>query len=235
MSTRQEIKDAIQENLKDHLHGPITVEQKMDLLVTRIAAGIRMPDKTLSPPLPDLSSSGTVDTATTAAYKALPSTYQRNVFMVADSNEAMISPPVQGDYYNYQAFLDQAAKKDLSSAGSIIVACVLGSNLYYQPIRATSEELTVYFYRKPVDMAKKSTEPDGIPLPFQMDLLFNGICADVFGSKIGNEVKPDVRFPDMAFSKHRWHIAEFYRAMDEMIGFIPPADGVLPYFQPGID
>lgn len=239
MSTRQEIEDAIQENLKDHLRGPFDIRGRINRMVTRIAAGIRMPDGTLSPPLPDLSISGTVTTATDAAYKALPVTagaaYQRNVWMVHDSNEAMISPPTHGDYYDYQAFLEQAAKKDLSSVGSVIVACVLGANLYYQAIPASAEALVAYFYRKPVDMATDDATPDGIPLPFQFDLLFHGVCADVFGDAIGNEIKESVQYPDKAFSKHRRHTAEFYRTMTEMIGFVPPADGVLPYFQPGID
>ena len=83
--------------------------------------------------------------------------------------------PVRGgNYYNFMLFMNQATKKDLSSSGDVDIVCVKGSRLYYQSIPSASVNLTVMFYRKPVDMALVTDTPDGIPSQFNLNYQASG-------------------------------------------------------------
>ena len=181
--------------------------------VKAIAAGIRMPDGQISPPLPDLYDSDTVATATDAAYKALPSDYQRNLFMVADSTGNQIYPPKGGDYYSFALFLRQAGKKDFSQTGSVSVVCVKGSNLYYQGIPASSKNLTVHFYRAPVDMSDDADTVDGLPDHLATRLIKHFVAKEIFGE--GLEDSDESRGAGV-----KYHTAKFFEAMRDLIDFV---------------
>lgn len=182
---------------------------RMNVAVSAIAGGIRLPDGRFSPPLPDLFISSTVAT-TVNAYADLPATYQRNVFYVADSSGDRILPPPGGDYYDFMLFLNHIQKKDLSEAGSIYRVCIKGKKIYYQGVPSESENLTVMHYRKPVDMEETSDEPDGIPEQYQIPLIKHYVCRSIFGDILEGSRK----------GRFIYHDNQFNEAMIELIDFI---------------
>ena len=194
--------------------------------VTAISAGIRMPNGQISPPLPELYDSDTVSTDTEAAYKAMPSDYQRNLFMVADENGHQIYPPRGGSYYDFALFLKHASKKDLTQAGSISSVCLKGNNLYYQGIPSAAYDLTVMFYRAPVDMALDASMVDGIPDQFATRLIKHYVCKEIFGS----DVEDGEDSQGKGFS---YHTARFYEVMQDFVDFIGLPDAVPEYYGSG--
>jgi len=189
------------------------IADRINDAVTAIAAGIRMPDGMISPPLPDLYDFDTVATSTSNPYASLPSDYQRHLFMVVDETGYQVYPPKGGDYYAFALFLKQAVKKDLSQAGSVFVACVKGSRLYYQGIPSTSKDLTVHFYRKPIAMSDDADTVDGIPDHLQKRLIQHYVAKEVFGEGIEDG-------EDSRGTGHKYHVARFYEAMTDLIDFI---------------
>jgi len=213
---RDEITAVVQSDLLNPAYLVTTLDNRINRAVSSIAAGIRMPNGQISPPLPDLYSSGTVATATDAAYKALPATYQRNVFMIADDSNDKILPVSGGSYYDFMLFLDSVTEKDLSETGSIYRVAIKGSNLYYQGIPSSSEDLTVHFYRKPVDMSADSDTPDGLPDHLQYRLIKHAVVMDIFA----DDLKEDFKSAQLRELKIKYHIEAFYSAMADLVDFI---------------
>lgn len=193
----------------DAILGGDDILPRMNEAVSAIAGGLRLPDRRFSPPLPALFTSDTVAT-TVNAYADLPTTYQRNVFYVADSSGERILPPSGGDYYDFMLFLKHIQKKDLSEVGSVYRVCVKGRKLYYQGIPSESVNLNVMSYRKPVDMEGTDDEPDGIPEQFQIPLIKHYVCRDVFGDLLEGSKK----------GRFNYHDDRFNRTMIELIDFI---------------
>jgi len=221
MATLLQLQTAILDISKNHYiqtDSDITLASRINAAVTAIAAGIRMPNGQISPPLPDLFTTLTVATATDAAYKTLGATYQRGVFKVIDSSGDQIAYPSGGDYYAFTLFLNRLQKKDMTESGSIYICAVKGTNLYYQGIPSVSENLTVYAYRKPVDMSANSDTPDGIPDHLQTRLIKHYV-----GKELANEMV------DGLADKQVYHQNEFYRTMNELIDFIG-IDGEPEYY-----
>jgi len=211
MATLASLTTKIQSIIQDSSITDIT--DRINEAVSMIAGGVRLQNGQISPPLPGLYSTGTVATSTSAALKALPTTYQRNVFLVVDDSGDTIQPPSGGDYYSFALFLKAIQEKDLSESGSIYRVCVKGSNLYYQGIPTASENLTVHFYRKPVELADNTDEVDGIPDHLQIRLIKHYVCGDILGEMI--EAGEDSR--NMG---HDYHMGKFYTAMIDLVDFI---------------
>jgi len=190
------------------------ITTNINLAVKAIAGGIRMPNGVISPPLPELYDMDTVSTSTTAAYKTLPSDYQRHVFMVADENGNQLYPPRGGDYYSFALFLRQISEKDLSQAGSVSNVCVKGTNLYYQGIPTAAYDLTVHFYRVPTDMdLVTNTTVDGIPDAFATNLIKHYVAKEIFGEGL----------EDSDASKGaavKYHTLKFFEFMTDFVDFI---------------
>jgi hypothetical protein len=221
MATLLQLQTAILDISKNHYiqtDSDIELTDRINAAVLAIAAGIRMPNGQTSPPLPDLFTTLTVATATDAAYKTLGTTYQRGVIKVVDSSGDEIACPSGGNYYSFNLFLNRLQKKDMSESGSIYICAVKGTNLYYQAIPSASENLTVYAYRKPVDMSGSSDTPDGIPDQFQTKLIKHYV-----GWELANEMV------DGLADKQVYHQNEFYKTMYELIDFIG-IDGEPEYY-----
>lgn len=211
MATFLELQAAILDVSKNHYiqtASDITLASRINKAVTEIAGGIRLPNGQTSSPLPELYSSGTVATDT-VAYKSLPATYQRNIFLIADNGGDRIAPPKGGDYYSFMLFLNSIQEKDLTETGSIYAVCVRGTNLYYQGIPSSSENLTVHFYRKPVDMSDNTDTPDGIPTQFQERVVKHYVCRQLANEMVDGTDK-------MA----NYHETEFYKAMIDLQDFV---------------
>jgi len=210
MATLSELRITISTVIQNPIYMDSMLDTRINDAVSTIAAGIQMPNGCVSPPLPALYLSGTVSTATDAAYASLPATYQRDVFLVLDGDADKINPIYT--YYSFKLFLDTIGEKDLSESGSITHVAIKGSNLYYQGIPTASEDLTVHFYRKPVDMSEDDDTPDGIPEHLQTRLIMHYVCRDIFGENIkGDPVAP---------GKATYHDIQFYKVMQELEDFI---------------
>ena len=177
--------------------------------VYAIAAGITLPDNRISAPLPELYKSAIIAT-TTEAYADLPATYQRDVFHIVDANGNQISPLDGGDYYSFDLFLNSVTKQDLSETGSIRMVALKGLQIYYQGIPAVSENITLHFYRKPIDMDELTDTPDGIPLQFQAPLIKHYVCRDIFGDILEGSTK----------GRYAYHSGLFLKVLTDMTDFI---------------
>lgn len=209
MATLLTLKTEIAEVVADD---SITITSKINDSVSFIAAGIRMPDGTTSPPLPDLYKTATVST-TVNAYADLPDNYQRNVFYIADSSGDRILPPQGGTYYDFMLFLNRIDKKDLSETGAVYRVAVKGKKLYYQAVPSASEDMTIHYYKKATVLVNDSDTVDGIPDHLQIRLIKHDVCRNIFGTSLedGENSKK------MAFTHHT---NRFYEAMIELVNFI---------------
>lgn len=203
----------IQGVIQDDAYLEPTIIDKINQAVTSIAGGILMPDKSISPPLPDLADYDTVTTSLTLAYVSLPSDYQRNVFLVCDSSGNEIYPCSGGDYYAYNLFLKGLVDKRMTEAGSVYRVAVKGTKLYYQGIPAAAETIGLHFYRKPTNMALNTDTPDGIPPHLQLRLIKHKACADIFGEQIEDG-------QDNVGVGYKFHSGKFMEAMLELVEFI---------------
>ena len=218
--------DVISDVIQDSSYTDAILKTRINEAVENIAAGVRMPDGQVSPPLPDLYDMDTVVTSMTLPYKALPTDYQRHVFMVADSNGNQIHPPRGGDYYSFGLFLKQSSHKALTQGGSVYTACVKGLSLYYQGIPSASETLTVHFYRVPTAMALDADNPEGIPSHLQTRLIKHFVCKEIFG---------DIEDGDNSVGTGmNYHTSRFYQAMVDLMDYIGIVDAVPEYYGTGM-
>lgn len=218
MATLLELETAILDISKNHYiqtDSSITLVSRINAAVTDIACGIRLPNGQKSFPLPELYLSAVIATDINVAYKALPDTYQRDIFYVSDKNNEKVSSPGWHTYYSFKLFLEEIKEKDLSESGDIYIACVMGKKLYYQAIPAVSENLTIHFYRKPIDMALDTDTPDGIPEHLQVRLIENKV-----GYALANTMV------DGLTEKAAYHEAEFYKAMQDLEDYTEETDPV---------
>lgn len=205
----------ISQVIQDANYTDAILTSRINTLVGRIAGGQRMPDGIISPPLPDLFDMDTVATVEDTAYASLPSDYQRGLFRVMDSSGDIIHPPSGGDYYSFQLFLRSLTEPDMTETGSVYRVCARGTRLYYQGIPSTTENLTVYFYRKPTDMSLEdpTPEPDGIPEHLATPLIKHGVCREIFGEGIEDGVNSEG-------AGYSYHAKRFYEAMTDLIDHI---------------
>jgi len=203
------------------------ITTNINLAVKAIAGGIRMPNGMTSPPLPELFDTDTVSTATDAAYKTMPSDYQRGLFMVSDENGNQIHPPRGGDYYSFALFIRQISEKDLSQAGAVSSVCLRGTNLYYQGIPTTSYDLGVMFYRAPTDMdLVTNTTVDGIPDAFATNLIKHYVAKEIFGEGLEDS-------DTSQGAAVKYHTQKFFEFMTDFVDFIGVADAVPQYYGDG--
>lgn len=206
---RQQIKKIV---VDPEYHVDSDLNDLINQQVLKIASGIRMPDGSVSPPLPDLYTSSTVAT-TTAQYVDMPATFHKrrgSLVRVADTNGYQILPPDGGDYDSFQLFLNRTT---FTEAGTVYLCALKGSKLYYQGVPSAAQTLTVHFYRKPVDMAAATDEPDGIPEHLAIPLIKHGVCKEIFGE--GIEDGEDNQGRGAAY-----HTNKFYEAMADLIEYV---------------
>lgn len=222
MSTLSDLIDSIREVLQDDSYVDENLVIKINDAVTAIAAGIRMPDGMISPPLPDLYALGTVNTSTTLPYVPLPDNYQRGVFSVYDSANFKIAPPSGGNYYAFAKFIQQIQNKGLAETGAVYRVTVKGSKLYYQGIPSVATTLGLHYYRKPVDLALDGDVVDGIPAHLHTRLVKNYVLKEIFGEAIEDG-------QDNRGMATKYHTGKFYEAMTDLVDFIG-IDAVPEYY-----
>ena len=120
----------------------------------------------LTPPLPELFTIGTVTTSINAAYVTMPTNFQRDLQFVAASKGYEID--IAESFINFVETYPL-----LNKTGGISEVIEHGKKLYYQGIPTVSETVTLHYYRKPVAMVASNSTPDGIPEHLQVSLLVN--------------------------------------------------------------
>lgn len=205
--------EEIQKIIADSAFDDTDITARLNRKQKEIAAGVKMPDGSYSPPLPDLYKYSTVTTSTSLAYVSLPTDYQRNVFKILDSSGNVYKPPRGGDYYAFNLFIKQIADMRLTETGSIYKVAIKGGKIYYQGIPTVADTIGVHYYRTPTDMALDDDSPDGIPEHLQLRLLKHGVLADMFGEAIEDG-------QDNSGIATKYHTGKFYEAMIELCEYI---------------
>jgi len=205
--------NAIQDILQDSAYTSTKIAERINDAVDSIAAGIRMPNGQISPPLPDLFTQSTVTTSTTLPYVSLPVNYQRKVMNIYDSSGSRIAPPSGGDYYAFALFLKRVNNFNLTEAGSVYRVCVKGAKLYYQGIPTAATTLGLHYYKKPTTMVAGTDEPDGIPTHLELPLIKHRVLMDIYGEML----EAGVTEPAVGM---KYHEKKFYEALQNMVDFI---------------
>ena len=173
--------------------------------------------------LPDLKSSDTVATDTNP-YVSVPSD-AGNVFHKKKNSLFFVSSAARdGEVNIFESWIKFLEKwPTLDEAGDVQDVIVVGGKLYYQPIPATADTLTLHFFRKPVSMVgtDRDAEPDGIPDDLQEDLLVSFACWDIFSEK------EDEGGGTPETDKYR---ARFAGAIAELVAFAGPKDQRPDYY-----
>jgi hypothetical protein len=203
----------IQGILQDPAYTDVTITGNINVAIQNIAAGIRMPDGTISPPLPDLYAYGVVNTVTSLPYVSLPANYQRNADKIYDSGFNQIAHPRGGDYYSFKRFLGQVNNLNLAETGAIYQVCIKGSKIYYQGIPTTSTPLGLHYYRKPTVLTLDGDVPEGIPSHLQIALIKHYCLKEIMGEKIEDG-------QDNTGIGTKYHTAKFYENMIALCDFI---------------
>lgn len=204
---------AIKEIIQDPAYTDLLLTGRINDAVSAIAAGIRMPNGEISPPLPDLYKYAVVNTSTTLPYVSLPADYQRKVVKIYDSTSYLISSIPGGDYYSFSKFLGRLNKLDMTETGSVYQVCIKGTKLYYQGIPSVTFPLGIHYYRKPVAMAGDADCPDGIPEHLQMRLIKHYCCKEIFGEAIEDG-------QDNTGIGTKYHSMKFIEAMTDLCDFV---------------
>ena len=210
MATLAQLISAIESVIQDDSYDDLT--DRISDAVNNIAGGVRMPDGSTSPTLPDLYTTASVAT-TVEAYADLPANYQRGIFYVVDSRGDRIIPVDGGNYYSFMLFLNQCYKKDLTETGQVTRVCVKGRKIYYQGIPSTPVNLTVSYFKIPDTLVLENDEPEGIPAHLQKRLIKHYVCKEIFGE--GLEDGAEARGVGT-----KYHTNKFFEAMVDLIDFI---------------
>lgn len=207
------LRDSIKEIIQDAAYTDTLLTGRINAAVSAIAAGIRMPDGQISPPLPDLFKYDVVNTSITLPYVSLPTDYQRKVIKIYDSSSYLISPPAGGDYYSFAKFLSRLNKLDMTETGSIYQVAIKGTKLYYQGIPSASTTIGLHYYRKPTILAGDSDVPEGIPEHLTGDLIKHWVIKELYGETIEAGVTEPSRGME-------YHTRKFYEQMINLADFI---------------
>ena len=128
----------------------------------------------ITPVLPDLLTIDTITTSVDDAYVSMPSDFQRRLQFVASAAGAEID--IEDDFIGFvetYPLLDQS--------GAITSVIEKGGKFYYQGIPTEAIDITIHYYRTPVDMSLDATDvPDGIPVHLQKELLVNHAAWKLF-------------------------------------------------------
>jgi hypothetical protein len=174
MATLLQLRTLVSTIIQDDAFTDDMIDAYLNDGVNEIAAGMQSTlGDSIIPPLPKLFTIDTVDTDTVDAYVPMPVTFGRNLQFVAGSNGVEI------DICNSMIEFSESYPL-MDRDGDVVEVIEYGGNLYYQGIPTVMDELTVHFYRLPVEMSADSDTPDGIPLSFQKKLLVNFACKEIF-------------------------------------------------------
>lgn len=173
MATLEDLRDRVSNIILDSQFTDDMIDGYLNDGVLEIAGGLDSAfGDFITPPLPNLFTIETVETGSNA-YVSMPDTFQRDLVFVADSKAIEIN--ISNSWIEFME-----SNPLLSRTGTIYEVVEQAGSLYYQGIPTDPEELTVHFYRFPVDMVEDGDTPDGIPTHLQKQLLVNYACKEIF-------------------------------------------------------
>ena len=150
MAKQSELIQGVKEIVQDTV---FTSEMILDYLnqgLRYIAGGVffQYPDRTqvISSPLPDLSTSGDLETSVSNPYISMPSDYGRNLFFLVSS-----TTEIEIEIYDSLEELLRIYPL-LDDTNRVVAAAVRGTRLYYQGYPSTAEDLVAYYHRVPTNM-----------------------------------------------------------------------------------
>ncbi len=137
-----------------------------------VATGVKLPDRyDLTPPLPDLYTTGTVSTGSSGV-ASLPVDYNRDVVQVTNSAGSEI--PI------FASFRQFNQKYPVVDTSSVHACSVNGSNLHYRGEPTTPENLTVAYYQTPTPLVNATDEPTAIPAVLHRQLIVGYVCKTIY-------------------------------------------------------
>lgn len=166
-------------------------------------------------PLPDLMTSATVSTDTSADV-SMPSTFQRDLFRVVDSSGDTVRK-----YDSFIKFLD--VYPGLNQSGTVNAVCLKGRTLYYQGIPSSSVDLTVWFYQYPTELDDDTDEPSCLPAHLHYRLLVNFACMEIF-----NEIEDGI---EGAKQNTNHYMTQYQLALNDLHREIGAADADPQYVE----
>lgn len=204
--TFEELIGAVQMVVFDQRYTEDIIRSRINESVARIAKGVKLAgQERLSPPLPDLYTTGTVDTVLASDITDLPTNFSRSLIQVLNSNSDIID-------------LEPSMKKFLQdnpeqSAGDVRACCVIGNRLMYRDVPSAIETLTVGYYKKPDTLAANDDTPSAIPEHLHRSLIVGDTLKEIF-----REIERG-----MAGPKHEteYYTGVFYAGLNELDELFP--------------
>jgi len=164
---------AVEDVIQDTEYTETVITSLINEAVLKIATGDIIAGKyQLSPPLPELYKSDDVLTVLSTGYLSLPADYNRNVFMVVDSD-------------NEPVFIEESFKKFMIAAageyeGGVVKCAINGSKLYYMDTPAAAATLTLHYYTAPDTLTAAGDIPSSIPIVLHRKLIVGYVCREIF-------------------------------------------------------
>ncbi|WP_289020402.1 hypothetical protein [Desulfobacter postgatei] len=139
--------------------------------VTAVAYGDFLPGRVeRTSPLPDLYATDTVTATISSSKVALPENFQRNCFLVLNSDGEEIK--LMSGFNAFQ----RTYPKQVS--GGIYRCCVNGSYLHYRDLADAT--LTVHYYKSPTDLSVSAPTLTCIPAHLHRKLIVSHVCKSIF-------------------------------------------------------
>jgi hypothetical protein len=116
--------------------------------------------------IPGLQANAVVATEALGSQAAMPKTYLHDLYLVTSETYP-------------QGLLIAPNRKELiqihnpEQVGPAEAVCIEGKVLLYRPIPEVAEDLTLFFYRKPLELAAGDSFPDDIPPTLQKEIFKN--------------------------------------------------------------
>ena len=157
----------------DEYYTTTIIKARINESVLRIATGVMLPNQTaLSPPLPDLYTTDTIDTTLSSVITDLPSDFNRDLIQVLNASGDII--PIKPSMKRFlQDYYEQ-------SAGDVYVCCVYGKRLMYRDIPAVAETLTVHYYQTPDTLVADADTPSEIPAHLHRKLIVGHTLMEIY-------------------------------------------------------
>lgn len=174
---------AVEKEIQDTSYTSDMIKSRINEAVLVIATGVFLPGKyEKSPPLPDLYTSGDIETTVSSGITDLPDDFNRDVIQVlnSDNDEIPINPSAK-------KFLHLNTDQD---AGAVERCATMGKRLLYRGIPSAAETLTIHYYKNPETLEDDTDEPTEIPLTLHRELIVGHVC-----KKIYNEIEDGIEDP----------------------------------------
>lgn len=213
MATMEALRNTIKRITRNKAYTDTDLLALMNNAINSIAGGMmfKYADgvQAMSPPLPDLMSSATLTTSTTVCYVALPTNFQRNLFMLLSATQGTRIHNLFPSFVDFLTYYPAAGTNNLTC--SVIAAARNVNLLWYQGVPTTSETLTVHYHRKPTPITEATitSEPDGLPSHMHEELVVN-YC----GMKIWKEIESGVGAGMVNTMKYEQWLEEALRDLD---------------------